>query len=73
MTNVRKHLPKDVSVLALLATLVVSAFTVVIPSLYAMQAMPQNYMELLPVFTEGDVDADGIIDNIDATPYGKQA
>ena len=73
MTNVRKQLPKDVSVCALLAALIASAFVVVIPSLHAMQAMPQSYMDLLPVFSHvGDQDMDGILDSMDATPYGNR-
>ena len=66
-----KALPHDVTLGALLVVLLASAFLIVLPRLQALNALPQHYYNLLPVATQtGDVDRDGIPDNLDPTPYG---
>lgn len=66
----RKHLPRDFSLGVLLATMLVVAYAVVIPSLRALQATPHAYYRLMPVVRSTDMDRDGILDLYDATPYG---
>ena len=72
MKNIlHKSLPKDTTVAALAATFIVTGFFVVLPSLKALQSMPQHYENILSVaFNTNDVDYDGIPDHQDATPYG---
>ena len=66
-----KSLPHDVTLGALLVVLLASAFLVVLPRLQSMQALPQHYYNLLPVANQtGDIDRDGIPDNVDVHPYG---
>jgi len=69
--NFRKALSRDVTVGTLLAVMIVTHFVVVLPSLMALQAIPQHYFNLLPVSVgAADMDRDGVPDGIDATPYG---
>ncbi len=66
----QRQMPKPVSLGALLVLLVVTAITVVLPSLNSMQMIPGYYYSMLPVAYQGDIDNDGILDSYDATPYG---
>ena len=55
----------------LLTVLLVSAFLIVMPLLQTLSSLPQHYYNLLPVASQtGDIDRDGVADNIDPTPYG---
>lgn len=73
-SSLHKPLPHDVTMGVLLVVLLASAFLVVLPRLQSMQALPQHYYNLLPVATQtGDVDRDGIPDNLDPTPYGHRS
>ena len=66
-----KPLPHDVTLGALLVVLLASAFLIVLPRLNALRAVPDHYYNLLPVSTQtGDVDYDGVPDNLDPTPFG---
>ena len=63
-----KPLPHDITLGALLVVLLASAFLIVLPRLHALRALPQHYYNLLPVATQtGDVDRDGIPDNLERT------
>ncbi len=68
-----KHVHRDVTLGALLVVLLSSAFLVVLPQLQALKAMPEHYYNLLPVANEtGDIDRDGLPDNLDARPFGQR-
>ena len=71
-TQQSNHLSKDVSLGALLACLLGTAYMVVIPSLVAMQEMPQQYYNLMAV-SDTDSDRDGIADHEDVTPFGARS
>ena len=71
MMNKHTILSQNISLSALLATLVVSAFVVVIPSLISLQVIPEHYANTLPAgnMQMSDIDRDGIGDYIDARPF----
>jgi hypothetical protein len=79
----KKHLHTDLSLTALLSTLLVTAFAIVIPQLHALNEVAFGYYHSLPVSElNGDFDKDGIPNHIDdsdgdtisdkydATPFG---
>lgn len=79
----KKHLHSDLSLTALLSTLLVTAFAIVIPQLHVLNEVAIGYYQSLPVSElNSDFDKDGIpnyiddsdgdtiSDKHDATPFG---
>ncbi len=65
-------LPKDTTIGVLAVTFIVTGFFVVLPSLQALQSMPQHYENILSVAIDTtDADYDGIPGYQDATPNGR--
>ena len=57
----KKHLPKEVTVAALLSALLVTAFAVVVPQLHMLNEIVFGYYNTLPVAEQSDdFDRDGI-------------
>jgi len=69
--NTKKILHKDITLTALLVTFVTSTFVVVLPSLIALQTIPEHYGNTLPAgnLQMSDIDRDGIGDYLDARPF----
>jgi hypothetical protein len=69
MRSLHTPVSQETSLTVLLAALITTAITVVLPALSAIQAAPEQYFYLTgSVIT--DIDNDGIPDTQDVTPYG---
>lgn len=79
----KKHLPHELSVAALLSTLLVTGFAIAIPQLHSLNEMAFGYYNTLPVSEMNadfdkdgipnyadDSDGDTISDKNDPTPFG---
>ncbi len=68
MRSLHTPVSQETSLIVLLAALISTAVTVVVPAISAIQAAPAHYFYLTASIA--DADSDGIPDDQDATPYG---